>query len=117
MRPESTLVDKFVDLRIALEAVYLERLEGEMGFRLATYGAWHLGESAAERREYAGVLRKAYHTSSRAVHSGELSETAEARDLLTRAQNLCRSGILKRLSEKVEPKWDEIILGGVVAPC
>ena len=102
-------------MRIALEALYLERLEGEMGFRLATHGAWHLGESVAERREYGAVLRKAYHTSSKAVHSGELNDTAEARDLLARAQNLCRSGILRRLGEKQEPKWDDIILGGADA--
>lgn len=111
-RPETNLVDKFIDLRIALEALYLERLEGEMGFRLATYGAWHLGRSLAERREYRAVLRKAYQVSSKAVHSGELSNTERTRDLLAEAQDLCRRGILRRLREKQKPKWENIILGG-----
>ena len=105
-------MDKFIDLRIALEALYLERLEGEMGFRLATYGAWHLGRSLAERREYRAVLRKAYQVSSKAVHSGELSNTEQTRDLLAQAQDLCRRGILRRLGEKQKPKWENIILGG-----
>ena len=31
-------------LRVALEALYLDKGGGEISFRLATYGAWHTGE-------------------------------------------------------------------------
>ena len=43
-----TLMDQFIDLRIALEALYLKDFKGEhsqeMKFRLALFGAWHLGK-------------------------------------------------------------------------
>ena len=43
-RSNASLADKFIDLRIALEALYLEDdNKTEKGFRLATRGAWHLG--------------------------------------------------------------------------
>ena len=48
-------MDRYIDLRIALEALYLEdfpdeRTTQEMRFRLALFGAWHLGDNFKERQ-------------------------------------------------------------------
>ena len=76
-RPESNLLDRFIELRIALEALYLREASGEMRFRLATYGAWHLGGDPDERRGYHRTLRKTYSVASTAVHAGEIENRPE----------------------------------------
>ena len=82
-----------------------------MRFRLATYGAWHLGGDPDERRGYHRTLRKTYSVASTAVHAGEIENSPENRELLADAQEACRQGILKRLVETGEPDWNELILG------
>ena len=110
----ASLADQLIDLRIALEALYLEGEAGEIRFRLATYGAWHLGADAAERGKYHKTLRDAYDLSSKAVHAGAVEDTPENREKLTAAQDLCRQGILKRLFEEPpKPRWTELIMGAV----
>ena len=103
--------DQFIDLRIALEALYLPGMYNELGFRLATHGAWHLGSDFHERRYYYKILREAYQLGSRAVHASGVESSEKNRKLLTDAQDLCRKGILKRLSEGRDPNWNELILG------
>lgn len=107
----TSFVDQFIELRIALEALYLGGTHGELGFRLANYGAWHLGADFDERRQHQEVLRRVYGLASNAVHADEVKETEETRELLTAGQDLCRRGILKRLYEAKEPNWNEMILG------
>ena len=112
-RPESTLPDQFIELRIALEALYLKDGSGEKGFRLATYGAWHLGTNFTERLEHYETLRKMYKIASDAVHASELKdkEKKENRRLLTASQDLCRAGILKIINEGREFGWIDMMLG------
>ena len=109
-RPGSDL-DKLIELRIALEALYGIGGANEKAFRIATYGAWHLGKDFEQRRLVRETLRKAYSDSSRAVHGGKLKYAANDPGLVSSAQDICRDGILKRLKETEKPKWDEIILG------
>ena len=111
-RSNASSLDQSIDLRIALEALYLESDAGEMRFRLATNGAWHLGIDFAERSDYYNTLRRAYDLASKAVHASEVKFTREDQDLLATAQDACRKGILKRLKEKEKPDWNELILGG-----
>ena len=101
---ERSQVDKFIDLRVALESLYLhnignEKYRGEMRLRLALCGAWHLGVTFEERQRIFRKLRDAYDTASRVVHGGELKRTTETEELLSDAQDLCRRGILKVLRE------------------
>ena len=111
-RSNASLADKFIDLRIALEALYLEDdNKTEKGFRLATRGAWHLGADFTERSKYYKTLRDAYSRASRVVHAGEKNVKKEDKNLLATAQDVCREGILKRLKEKQKPDWGNIILG------
>ena len=112
-RPESSLPDQFIELRIALEALYLKDRSGEKGFRLATYGAWHVGTNFKERMKHHKTLLKMYKIASAAVHASELKDKdkKENRRLLTASQDLCRAGILKIINERREFDWNEMILG------
>ena len=109
-RPESSLADRFIDLRIALEALYLDgKSNTEMAFRLATHGALYAGGTIEERRRNYETLRKAYNLSSRAVHAGVLKGSSEG--VLKKAQDLCREGIIKGLRGGDAPDWSDMILG------
>ena len=112
-RPGSDM-DKLIELRIALEALYEIGGVNEKGFRIATYGAWHLGEDFQQRKEYREILRKTYSDSSSAVHGGKVKHAAQNPDLVSSAQDICRDGILKRLEEVEKPNWDEMILGAEI---
>ena len=114
MAEDAELEDRYIDLRIALEAMYLsgfgrERTQ-EMRLRLALCGAWYLGADFEERRSIRRALRDAYDTASQAVHEGELSK--EARGALPTAQDLCRRGIIQRLREGAPKDWNDLLLGG-----
>ena len=113
MRSKQTnaFIDKFIELRIALEALYLKDESGEKGFRLAAYGAWHLSANYEERRTCFVKLRNLYDRASKVVHAGNIKVTKENRELLTSAQDICRNGILLRLKETQEPQWDDWVLG------
>ena len=109
--PDRSLPDCFIELRVALDALYLKNITGELKFRLATYVAWHLGSDFLERRQYHATISRMYDLASKAVHTGEIKNTPETLDVLTVTQDLCRQGILKRLKEENEPNWKEMILG------
>ena len=109
------LVDRFIDLRIALESLYLqnignEKYRGEMRFRLSLIGAWHLSADLEERRRVRKMLLDAYDVASKAVHSGDL-DYFDNQQLLTEAQDLCRRGILKLLKDGPPRDWGDLILG------
>ena len=109
-----TIVDQFIDLRIALETLYLrdfgKEQSMEMRFRLALFGAWHLGTHFSERKEIRKTLRDAYDVASAAVHGGKLKREDNVK-LLSRAQSLCLRGIEKFLNEGPPEDWGDLILG------
>ena len=107
--PYRDYLDRFIELRIALEALYLADTGGELRFRLALRGAWHLGRTGAERKEIYDILRKFYSAASTVIHAGRTTPTPERTQLLKKAQDICRDGILKRLKEEEEPDWDRLI--------
>ena len=104
------LVDKFIDLGIALESLYLGGIRNELGFRLALHAAWHLGTNAAERERLMRDFRKVYGLRSSAVHSGSVEDTKATRDVLSRAQEFCRWAIVDIISRKRFPDWNELVL-------
>ena len=114
-KTDQALPDRFIDLRIALESLYLRdflnEYSQEMRFRLSLFGAWHLGSDMEDRRWIRKRLREAYDMSSGAVHSGVLAYTSDNRELLSDAQDLCRRGILKLLREGPPHDWGDLILG------
>ena len=108
---ESSLSDQFIELRIALEALYLDNTEGELRFRLATHGAWHIGSNMEERKKFHRTLLRSYRLASSAVHGGDVKRNEDNRKLLEDTQHIFQRGIMKRLKEKEVPKWNDIILG------
>ncbi|MCY4047794.1 MAG: HEPN domain-containing protein [Candidatus Dadabacteria bacterium] len=105
--------DNYIDLRIALEALFLGSSDkGELSFRLATNGAWYLGANPKERCEYFNMFRSIYTLSSKMIHASYRDEVSrEDHSILEKTQNACRDGILKRIEEGQEPKWNEVIMG------
>lgn len=123
----ASLEDRFIDLRVALESLYLHDLDRdrsqEMAFRLALFGAWHLGANLQERKEIRKTLRDAYATASRAVHSGNIDTLRKKRrgsdhgrsenlSLLSDAQDIARQGLLTMLRDGPPRDWWDLILGG-----
>ena len=113
-REEFPLEDRYIELRIALETLYLKdfanEFSQELRFRLALFGAWHLGKDLKERKSIRKILRDAYDVASKAVHTGEVP-AAKAQGLKN-AQSLCRRGILKILQEGPPADWGDMVLGG-----
>ena len=114
-KTDQLLPDRFIDLRIALESLYLKdflnEYSQEMRFRLPIFGAWHLGSDIGDRRWIRKRLRDAYDMASGAVHSGVVEYNVENRKLLSDAQDLCRRGILKLLRKGRPNDWGDLILG------
>ena len=113
------LEDRFIDLRVALEALYVNHMrrsgyQGELSFRLSLYGAWHLGSNSDDRRGIRKKLNDVYGKGSTAVHTGSVSSDLEAFALLSEGQYLCRRGIRKLLREGHPKDWLTLILGAEV---
>ena len=117
--PDLDAKDGFIELRIALEALYLEGKQGEMTFRLSTIGAWHLGRDAKERTDIADKLRKFYGAASKVVHAAVSKQKKKDQErkkqenlkLLNCVRALCRHGILKVVEQGRLPDGDKLIMG------
>ena len=112
-RSPGSLVDQFIELRIALESLYLQQgSQGESRFKVANHGAWYLGGDFEQRVKYQRRLSRAYDRASTAIHSGRIDESRDNYAVLNRGQDLVRLGILKRLDQGGSaPKWRDVILG------
>jgi len=106
-------VDLAIDLRIALESLFLdEDNNAELSFRLALRAAWYLGAEEDERAKIFEAIRDAYKIGSKAVHTGE-GYDGKIPVTLVAAQDTCRMSILRRISEGGKPpNWKEVVLGG-----
>ena len=112
--PNARLEDRYIDLRIALETLYLrdlgDKYRGELRFRLALTGAWHLGTGAAERERIRKALLDAYDAASGVVHAGVVPRKTPG-STLSEGQALCRRGLLKLLEEGGPPNWSALLVG------
>ncbi|MCY4445060.1 MAG: hypothetical protein OXC02_01150 [Rhodobacteraceae bacterium] len=106
-----SITDSFIEIRIALESLYLNKNNSELRFRLASYGAWHLGQCFEQRKKIFKTLLDTYNLASNAVHGENIKCNCKNKTLLEKAQEICREGILKRLSDDEKPEWDDLILG------
>lgn len=105
-------VDLAVDLRIALESLFLDKGNNmELSFRLALRAAWYLGANRDERTRIFEAVREAYSIGSKAIHTGKgYDDVIPAK--LAMAQDICRMSILRRISEGGKPpNWEEVVLG------
>ena len=111
--------EQLVELRIALESTLLSDDVGtsEKRHRLATRGAWLLGETLEKRETYFKTLREVYGYASSVIHGGTPRARGE-RDLaedIAAAQDLCRDAILRLAAADKMPDsddWSALILGG-----
>ena len=112
LQPQAELTDQYIDMRIALEALYLDSSEGELGFRLATTGAWHLGRSWSEREELQQDLKKFYGTASRIVHAAQVPQGGSSQiEYLSSARDICQRGLLKVIKQEPIATWNQLLLG------
>ncbi len=105
-------VDLAIDLRIALESLFLDNgNRAELSFRLALRAAWYLGAEGDERTKIFEAIRDAYDIASKAVHTGE-GYDYEIPVNLAVAQDICRMSILRRIDEGGKPPdWKRVVLG------
>ncbi len=101
--------DRLIDLRIALEALYLDSSDSELGFRLSITGARHLGADLRERKAVRKSLADFYRLASGVIHGVPLKSKADV-SLVDRAMKLCRDGILKIVEQRNQPDWTEFLL-------
>ena len=107
----ASLADGFIDLRIALESLFLPQTpDQQLKFRLATNGAWLVGDDGEDRLKSWHILRDAYDAASRAVHRGRVKQSDETKELLANAQMVCRRGILRVLRDGQVSDWNRLIL-------
>ena len=85
---------------------------GEKRHRLAIRGAWLLGKTFDDRKEYFKTFRDLYDYASSVIHAGS-PKSKEQRDLsktISDAQDLCRTAIL-RIAQKGEfEDWINVVL-------
>ena len=107
------VTDRFIDLRIALESLFLpQRPDQELKFRLAISGAWLLGEDAADRRRVWEILRTTYDVASTAIHGGNINKKLQngSAETLSEALAVCHRGILRVLRDGPVKNWTDLIL-------
>ena len=111
------LAARFIDLRIALEALFLDyKAQQEYRFRIPVSAAWLLGRDGTERKRIWKTVRDAYDRASTAVHTGSVDRTAENLRLLSCAHALCRRALLLVLQHGPVPNWPDIFLGVATHP-
>ena len=112
------LVDRIIDLAIALESLYLPNIESELGFRLRLRAAKHLEDDLKRRRVIAQQFRTFYEARSDAVHTGRVrneyevtkKKTVPIWDLTASVQDVCRNSIMKILTDRKMPDWTRLDL-------
>lgn len=100
------IADRFIDLRIALEALYApDGGSGEVSYRLQTRCARHMAKSFEDRTAIISDIKEFYRTASRFAH-GDLvapvdkSREAKHQQLLDRAREICRDALIKIVKEE-----------------
>jgi hypothetical protein len=120
---QARIVDRAIDLGIALEALLMhesgagQRSDNqEIRFKIGLRGAW-LGAgtgTAEERRERVSTLRRLYDFRSAAVHSGRITrgDPIDIHNRLESGADLCADLITRILEVGRWPDWDALVVGG-----
>lgn len=117
---KQNIVDKAIDLGIALEVMLLhgigENDRGELRYRSSIRGASILGGKKSERLENFKLLKAAYDLRSKAVHSGVLKKEKKRpppEQILKHATSACASIARKLINRGSFPDWEaEYVVGG-----
>ena len=105
--------DQAINLRIALEALYLADISnsGEFGFRLSSRCAWHLGKNLNEREEIFLLCRDFYGIASKAVHGNNVRIKDNEVEIVAKARVICQQGIVKTILDNKRYEWNKVIIG------
>ena len=121
-----SLAEKALELGIALECILLaggdeDGSSGEITYRLASRGAWLLGENFEERKRIFSVLKAAYRQRSKVVHEGKVPTMTKrvfkgegpmpTSYLIQDAATICSDAIRKLVLLGSIPDWTDLILG------
>ena len=103
---ESQLPEYFIELRIALEALFSDRDTRKIRSSIVRNCTQFLeGTENEKKHQYDDVLCKAYKYASEFIHARRVITTQEHGETLSDAQDICRDGILKILEKKEIPSW------------
>ena len=99
---QGQFADQFIDLRIALEALYApDGGAGEISYRLQTRCARHMAKSFNDRLAIAREVKDFYNTASRFAHGSRADTPPEIKHQrqLERAQKICRDALIKIIDQ------------------
>jgi hypothetical protein len=104
-------VQKMVDLRTCLEALFLDGpKDGEYRYRLALRAAFYAADKVEDRPSIFKAVRDCYDRGSEAVHIGAVEITPNHQQSVELAQNAIRVALIKQI-EGDTPDFDALILG------
>ena len=113
------IIDKAIDLGIALEVLLLHGIgggRGELKFRSSIRGATFLGGARPERQKTLELLKAAYDLRSDAVHTGVVKKGKmglSPEQVLEQAVSACAAIARKLIELGSFPDWDaEYVIGG-----
>ena len=102
---QGQIADQFIDLRIALEALYApDGRAGEISYRVQTRCARHMAESFDNRKAIADDIKEFYGTASGFAHGslavgGDSPPKPKHQRRLERAQEICRKAIVRIIED------------------
>ena len=107
-------LQKAIELRTAMESLFLGGIKDELKFRLALRAAFYLGGPFADRKKNFDTFKDAYDLGSSAIHNGQFSKKEErkgpgARAILKEVTKLlCNS--CKKMINNPPVDWKDIEL-------
>jgi hypothetical protein len=107
----SDLVQKAIDLRIAMESVFLDKDNNhELAFRLSLRAAL-LEESDKEKEDTRFLFKKVYNITSEAIHTGRLGNKSseKATELFKKVIPKINAAVMK-IIKKGEMNWNDLEL-------
>ena len=102
IRPDVDSTDRFIDLRIALEALFLDKPTTRTASRLAKSAATLFAAHDSEPAFSKSVVKRFYRRASEVVHGGSSSLHQQDRHLLDKARQICRLGILRTIDGELK---------------
>ncbi|SMH50842.1 HEPN domain-containing protein [Mesorhizobium australicum] len=110
---ETHVVDKLIDLSIALESMLLDGEQGELAYKIAVRGAWLISRNPSERIENYKLIKKLYGMRSKAVHTGNLAkESGRQNGTLLDAElgiEIARD-VAKKILSIGKMDWEKLVL-------
>ena len=111
-RRRRELVEKAIDIGIAMEALFLDEQEAELSFRLRIRAARWLRRERRGREAFMRVIRDAYNVRSKAVHTGAVPRTYKGQDtgaLLGECDRLVGEAV-RLFLVRGKPDWMDVLL-------